>query len=356
MNKWLRSLRVRLIALTIIAVSSVWALVAVGTWNAAHHELEEVLQDRSAEDRKHVADGVADHLLEPMYFALPVLTVLLAVVISLALRPLQALANDVAERGPDRLDPLPDDAVPTEAEPLVQRLNSLFAAITRALDNERRFTADASHELRTPLAALKAQAQVAQQARNDEERQHALRQIVAGCDRATHLVEQMLMLARLDAPRQSDFVTVDLQALAAEVLASCAEASIQHDSPLLLQEPPDTATTVRGDPVLLAVLLRNLVGNAMKHTPEGTAIEIGIQREGGRLILTVCDDGPGIPPTEQVAVLQRFRRGSETTASGSGLGLSIVQRIAELHGASFLLGPKVGAGGTAARLVFDRTS
>ncbi|MCX7146782.1 MAG: ATP-binding protein [Sulfuritalea sp.] len=329
------SLRTRLVGLTLLAVALVWLLTAFVTWREARHELEELLAHppsttvaHFAKERNEVAAEIAGQLLKPMLFALPALAVLLVVAIGFALGPLRQLARDVAERAPNRLDPLPVETLPAEVEPLVARLNSLFADIMRALENERRFTADAAHELRTPLAALKAQAQVALASVDAAERQHALNQILAGCDRATHLVAQLLTLARLDALSRDQMGAVALRPIAEEILAQSAGEAIECHCELVLGEGD---AQVQGDAVLLQSLLRNLVDNALRHS--GAAqVEVSIERQTTHAVLTVSDNGRGIATDDTERVRQRFYRGAGADSSGSGLGLSIVNRIAELHG------------------------
>lgn len=342
------SLRTRLVGLTLLAVASVWLLTAFVTWREARHELEELLAHppsttaaHFAKERNEVAGEIAEQLLKPMLFALPALAVLLVVAIGFALMPLRQLARDVAARAPDRLDPLPIETLPTEVAPLVTRLNSLFADIIRALENERRFTADAAHELRTPLAALKAQAQVALASVDSDERRRALAQILVGCDRAAHLVEQLLTLARLDADPSHPMQDLALRPIAEEVLALSAGEAMAHDCDLVLHEGD---AQVRGDALLLQVLLRNLVDNALRHSG-ATQIEVAVVQQGQRAVLSVNDNGRGIAADERERVRQRFYRSASANSSGSGLGLSIVGRIAELHGGSIeLVQPAAGNG------------
>lgn len=350
------SLRTRLIVLTLLAVASIWLLTAFATWREARHELVELLAHppstsaaHFAREREEVAGEIAEQLLKPMLFALPALAVLLAIAIGFALMPLRQLARDVAERAPDRLDPLPVAALPAEVQPLVARLNSLFADIMRALENERRFTADAAHELRTPLAALKAQAQVALASIDTAERQRALGQILAGCDRATHLVAQLLTLARLDAHSADPLQVVALRPVAEGILAMSAGEAIQKNCDLVLR---DGDADIRGDALLLEVLLRNLVDNALRHSG-ATLIEVSIAQHGGHAVLAVTDNGRGIAHEERERVQQRFYRGTRVGAGdtatkdslGAGLGLSIARRVAELHGGTLdIVGTDCGEG------------
>ena len=348
------SLRARLVLLTTSAVAVVWLATAVVTWRAALHEIEELLdhapasQSHMREQRRELAHEIAEHLLMPMVVALPGLAVVLVVAVGLALRPLRRLADDVGARGPDRLTPIATSGVPREILPLAERLNALFAGIERSLDNERRFTADASHELRTPLAALKAQAQVALGAADSAERTHALGQIVAGCDRATRLVAQLLTLARLDAEVSRELQPVSLRPLAEAVLAEAAGEAIARDCELSLGEHD---ACVRGDAELLQAALRNLVENALRHGG-ARRIHVGIDPDTAGPTLAVADDGSGIPLAEREAVQRRFGRGSGAGSGGSGVGLSIVARIAELHGAGLEIVDGPEGRGVAIRLRF----
>ena len=338
------SLRTRLAGLTLLAVASVWLVTAIFTWREARHELAELLAHppstsaaHISKEREEVAQEIAENLLKPMLFALPALAVLLIIAVGIALAPLRQLARDVSTRAPDHLDPLPAASLPAEVAPLVNRLNSLFADIIRALENERRFTADAAHELRTPLAALKTQAQVALASVDGNERRHALTQILVGCDRATHLVMQLLTLARLDTGAAHPMQALNLRPITEEVLAMSAGEAIERQCELVL---PEGDARIRGDALLLQVLLRNLVDNAIRHSG-GALIEVSITQKDGQAILTVSDNGRGIAANELDRVQQRFYRSTYVPkdghpgtqeSPGSGLGLSIVKRIAELHG------------------------
>jgi two-component system sensor histidine kinase QseC len=362
----MKSLRLRLVLLTTAAVAVVWLLTAIFTWRAALHEIEELLNHPPAtaahmqKERADLAGEIAEHLLKPMLIALPGLALVLVIAVGLSLRPLRRLSDDIAERAPERLTPIDGTEAPREILPLIERLNQLFAEIDRALQNERRFTADAAHELRTPLAALQAQAQVALAATDEATRRHALNQILAACERATRLVAQLLTLARLDAGQAPPMQELGLRALAVDVLAELAGDAIGHDCELVLG---DGDAPVRGDPTLLQAALRNLVENALKH---GAAhqIELSIGNDDGQAVLCVADDGRGIPAAERESVRQRFRRGASADscataaagqslpdATGSGLGLSIVDRIVELHGGALSLSEGPGGRGLAVRIL-----
>ena len=301
--------------------------------------------------RDELAQSVANHLMHPLAVAVPVLGLLIWLSVTAGLLPLGALASQVQRRAPDNLAPLPEPAVPREVAPLVHALNALFERLRTSFEQERRFTADAAHELRTPLAALKTQAQVAQAATSQQALRHALNQIVAGADRATHLLEQLLMLARLDPQASLPAAeSLSLPQLAAASIAQLAPMAADKDVDLA-QESPDAAM-VRGDAALLSVLLRNLLDNAIRYAPAGTEVELSVARAPGEVVLCVSDQGPGIAEHERQRVLERFYRIDRVSGEGSGLGLSIVQRIVELHGATWRLGEGKGGKGLRVEVAF----
>ena len=314
-------------------------------WDESRHYLVQV--GERYELRDELAESVASHLLHPLYFALPALALLIWLAVGAGLAPLAGVAREVGRRAPDNLAPLDEASAPREISPLIGALNALFDRLRTSLEQERRFTADAAHELRTPLAAVKTQAQVAIGATADAERTRALANVVAGTDRASRLVEQLLVLARLDPqtalpPGQ----TVDLQALAQQGVAESAPAAAGKGIEVGLA--PGAAAPVAGDAVLLAVLLRNLLDNAVRYTPPGGEVEVSVRPVDGGVSLTVVDNGPGIPEAERGQVFERFHRVLGSGEAGSGLGLSIVRRIADLHRAGVSL--EAGPGGRGLRV------
>jgi two-component system sensor histidine kinase QseC len=269
------------------------------------------------------------------------------------LRPLAALGRQVAQRDPGTLVALEMGEIPAEVEPLVENLNRLFERVAQLIENERRFTADASHELRTPLAALKIQAQVARAAASAAERTHALDNVIAGCDRATRLVQQLLTLARLDPDGlASKAESCDLQALARAAVAELAQFAYSKNVELDLAD--GAAVEAVGHAGLIAIVLRNLIDNAVRYSPQGGSVQVRAAATAGAATLTVTDQGPGIPADERSKVGQRFYRILGSEESGSGLGLSIVKRIAELHGASLALGEGEQGKGLSVTLRFTR--
>lgn len=287
--------------------------------------------------RDRAALEVAVQTVLPLVLIVPVLILFIYLSIKRALRPLDLLAREVSTRSPDNLAALPGKRIPTEARPLVNAINRLFQRVDRTLDNERRFTADAAHELRTPLAALKVQTQVARLGGDSPVREHALQQIEAGVDRASRLVEQLLRLARLD-PLSSppSNLPVDLGRLVDETIASARAAQPQATQEIR-QVVPETPSIVRGDADLLQIALRNLIDNALRYSPPDCQICIEIRQDGGAFVLDVRDDGPGVAPAILARLGERFFRGQPGSSEGNGLGLAIVARIAELHGARLQL-------------------
>jgi len=286
--------------------------------------------------RNQLINHIALRQSMPLLLALPLLGVLISFGIHRALLPLRMLTRAVAKRAPDSLEPVVEQDIPAEIQPLVAALNHLFARLDAAFENERRFTADAAHELRTPLAALKVQAQVAQRSTDHQQRQEALNSVVRGVDRATRLVEQLLTLARLDPQLGfTETERVDLYPLAVEVLADLDQQA--HARQMELSLEGDESVAVKGQSDSLRMLMTNLADNALRHSPPGGKVRLTLARMDNRITLLVDDSGPGISDEEREQVFQRFYRGREVNTSGSGLGLSIVKRIADLHQATITL-------------------
>ncbi len=287
--------------------------------------------------RKALTHNIALRTLLPIIIALPLLAAVIWFGVGRAMGPLIKLAKQVENRAPSHLQPVESYGVPAEAKPLVDSLNRLFQRLERAFDSERRFTADAAHELRTPLAGLKAQAQVALRSSSEVNRQKALRLLEQGVDRATHLVQQLLTLARLDP----DHVLTETQNVDLATMTHHAHRDLEfiaQEKRIELSVGETFSWPVQGHADALAILMRNLVDNAVRYTPIGGKVEISMVRESAGVLVRVADSGPGIPADERDKVFKRFYRALGTEAPGSGLGLSIVQRIAELHRATLVLG------------------
>lgn len=300
--------------------------------------------------REELAVHIAGRLLLPALFGLPLLGAWIWFATRRGLAPIGVIAAQVAGRAPGHLDPVVPVEAPQEIRPLLDAMNVQFGRVAALLDMERRFTADAAHELRTPLAAIAAQARVAQRARDAAEREHALDQLVAGAGRASHLIEQLLTLARLDPAVGLPLEMVRLDTLAAEVCADHGAAALERRIVLELDAPQPAGLSAND--ALLRILLRNLLDNALRYTPPGGKVGVGVTAGAVGVTLSVSDSGPGIPAAERENALRRFHRLAGQETEGSGLGLSIVARIAELHGARLELADGIGAPGLAVRVIF----
>lgn len=264
------------------------------------------------------------------FLSLPLLLWLIARGIRRGLMPLDLLAGELAARNAQSLQPV-SEQVPAETLPLVQSLNALLARVAESLAREQRFTADAAHELRSPLAALKVQAEVLAMSSDEAEQQHHLGNIHESIDRANRLTEQLLTLARLD-PMQAlpDAQPIDWQRSAHQALQSVNLQAREKRVQLKLEcacgfgqvFPP------LGNEVLLQLMLRNLLDNAIRYSPPNSHVTLTLAANG----LSVCDEGPGIAAEHLPRIRERFYRLPGQSQQGSGLGLSIVERIADLHG------------------------
>ena len=271
-------------------------------------------------------------ILKPMAWALPLLALGIWWAVRGSVQPLGRLGHAVAARQPQSLESLSTAGVPPEVLPLVTALNELFERMARLLATEQQFTADAAHELRTPIAGIRMQAQVAQGATNTQERATALQATVQGCDRATRLVEQLLQLARLDAEATPDRSSTPLADVARQVAADLQATAERRQQRIVLREPMAPDVHIPLPEPLARVLLRNLLDNALRYSPEGAEVQLQINELGdGHAQLSVEDSGPGLTPDDQARLGERFFRVLGTGQSGSGLGWSIIQRIARLH-------------------------
>jgi two-component system sensor histidine kinase QseC len=301
------------------------------TWARKRRYLIQVGEERAARDR--LAASVGANVLQPIVLALPLLGVLVWLGVRWGTRPLAALRAQVVQRDPDNLAPLEVVDAPVEVAPLAESLNRLLARVRVSIEGERRFTADAAHELRTPVAAVRAHAEVARAASTEAERRAALDNILAGCDRAAHAIDQLLTLARLDPGHAGGHrEPCDLREAAKRAVADVAPMAVARGVEVELTDGPPV--TVAGNAGLLAIMARNLVDNAVRYSGPGGSARVEVVQDGAMPRLVVSDQGPGIAPADRPAMGQRFHRLASGSEAGAGLGLSIVRRIAELHGAA----------------------
>lgn len=289
-----------------------------------------------ASERESLARETASSLIAPALLLLAVIAGLLTLALRRGLAPLSHTAHEVTSRDADLLAPISIDTQPRELHPLVHAINGLLARLGSALAVQRDFVADAAHELRTPIAALRLQLQLLERAHSETQRRAALAELAAGIARAQHLVEQLLQLSRVGpeglAPQREH---VHLAGVARSAVVQFSARAEHQDVDLGAETAGDPE--VRGDSQQLAILLNNLVDNALRHTPAGGRVDVVACTLRGHPCLQVRDSGPGIAPAERERVFDRFYRATGTLGEGSGLGLAIVQAIAQRHGAQVTL-------------------
>ncbi len=285
------------------------------------------------ESRQSILWAVMRSMMFPLMFALPLLGLAVWWSVRTGLAPLHSLGLQLSRRPPQSMEAVPLQGLPDELQPLVQELNSLFERIGRMVETERRFTADAAHELRTPIAAIRAQAQVALGAVHDaEQRNHALRSTLQGCDRITRLVEQLLTLARLEGQQADMQQAVDLGAVCRQVIGDLVPAALGRQQTIELDA--EIPCIVSANEVLVGVLVRNLVDNALRYSPVGAKVVASVQCSASGVELCVQDSGPGMSDEDMLRLGERFYRVLGNDQPGSGLGWSIVRRLAHVFGAS----------------------
>ena len=304
-------------------------------------EERQLIVGEPQQNQLKIAQELSEHLGETALWAFLLLLPLLFLAIRQGLKPLKLVTAELAQRKPNNLNPL-NVAVPCEISPLRDRLNTLFAQVSETLARERRFTADAAHELRTPLAGLRVQIELAQSSPRTEIRQKALGRALAGVDRTTRLVSQLLALSRLEHGELPHFEAISLPDLARTALL---EADLPADETHLVIH---NSRPLVGQAVLLGLLLRNVLDNARHYAGVGAQIQIHI--DGARLRIT--DNGQGVSDADLVRLGERFYRPPGQAQPGVGLGLSIVRRIADLHGAQLTFS-NLPEGGFCVEVIFN---
>lgn len=305
----------------------------------------QVAQDLAV--RQRMAGGLALRTAAPVLWLAPGLMLAVGWLVRRSLAPVARVRAQLASRSADDLAPVAESGLPEELQPLVHEFNALLARLGQAFEVQQRFVADAAHELRSPLAALKLQVQGLRRAEDEQARERTLARLEAGIERATRLVSQLMELARQQARAAEGAVPVvlDLAQLARQMVAEAAADAQARTQDLGFAGPE--ALSVRGHPDALRLLLRNLIENAIKYTPAGGRIEVGVGMDEphGTAWLSVEDSGPGIPEAERTRVLERFYRLPDAPSTGSGLGLAIAQSVAQGHGSGLQLDASPALGG-----------
>lgn len=283
------------------------------------------------DERAELASTMATLTMLPLFITLPFLLALLWWLISAGLSPLRQVAQAISERHPANLSPLNLSIKAEELAPLVGEINRLMHTLADTIEREKQFTNEAAHELRTPLAVLRIHSENVMTAEDDASREQALRKMLLALDRSDRLIRQLLTQARIDNQQTPELARLDLSALLQSTLANLAPLALKKGQQLSLEGAEHLQ--VMGQAVLLDLMFGNLIDNALRYTPEGGEIAVVIEVEGNRVRVDVRDSGPGIPTAALSRLCERFYRVNPQQGDGVGLGMAIVRRIAELHGA-----------------------
>ena len=296
-----------------------WLLIEVG----------ETMEKRSQLSNKIIASVIL-----PQFVIIPLAVVLVWFGLSQGLRPLTRLRERIEARREADLSPIAARRVPEELRPLTEAFNAMLARMQHNMEVQRRFIADAAHQMRTPLTGLKIQAQQAMRESDPAQLRHALTQIATSVDRASHLVNQLLALARAEASEHSQqaLIPIDLDQLLHEIIENWVMRALEKDIDLGYE--PAGKINILGNAFLLREMINNLVDNALRYThPEGR-VTCRVLAQCDFAVLEIEDNGIGISDEEAQLVFDRFYRVDGTGVEGSGLGLAIVREIAELHSAA----------------------
>lgn len=308
------------------------------------------------EERDEDVEEIVWTFLYPVLTQLPFVLILAYFALGRGLKPLRSISETIGLKDSSNLSPIGMERVPKEIRSVVDSLNQLLQRLDEALKVQRQFTADAAHELRTPLAAIQIHIDNLERSENEAERKESLDKLRESVKRSTHMVQNLLTLAR-QQPEASEmlFQKVDLNHLlktvADEYLLFAEEKNISLT--VLAEEQP---AFVEGDEHSLGILIENLLQNAILYTQDGGRVEAGLVKDGHTLILSVCDNGLGIAEEDRTRIFDRFYRVLGTKTTGSGLGLSIVKAIADKHNAHISVTGNNGDKGTRFSVSFHRCS
>lgn len=328
--------------------NQLWHVFSIGTENGDY-----VIHVGQRDDIRHkLVESLVSQELLAMLLALPVLGLVIWLIVNRTLRPVNQLKEQLASREVGHLQPLSLDKLPEEVVPMVQQINTLFVLLEQAFANERNFTSDASHELQTPLAGLMTQLQVAQKTRDEGMRVQALQKCQLAVWRMTHMVQQLLTLSRVQHHNALlNKQKVDVNQALIGVITDIEYSA--HEKHIEIELNGEENVAIEANLQLLNILLRNLLDNAIKYTPPGGKVYISFGQDT-QAWLRIEDTGPGVMDEDYQRITQRFYRCVETaqTADGSGLGLSIVQRIIRLHDADISFS-KAAMGGLQVSIRFN---
>lgn len=305
--------------------------------------------------RKELEGRITQDSVFVMLITYPFLGLLVWIIIGRGLDSIKKVTREIRRRAPTHLAPLEFVGVPKEIQPFIDELNELFLRLREGFEREKRFAADAAHELKTPLAALRTYSQLAMKSKTEDERNAALEKIISSVKRSTHIVQQLLTLSRMVPEASlSELQDLDLRAIATEIISDLVPKAVKKDTEIEFVAQED-AVEMQGSETAIGILVRNLVDNAIRYTPAGSSVKVEVMQRPNSAVLIVTDNGPGIPKELRARVFERFFRVLGTSASGSGLGLGIVQQIAQLHKARVILDTPESGQGLEVTVVFPRS-
>lgn len=307
-----------------------------------------IIVAQPSQRRQLVANKLTQDSIYILLITYPILGFLIWMIVGKALAPVSRITGQLRHRKAAYLEPVDMRDVPSEVKPLVNELNSLFVRLSDSFEREKRFAGDAAHELRTPLAVMSAQTQVAMRADDPKDRKEALKKLLNGVERSSHIIHQLLTMSRM-APQASlhEATDMDLTQAATDTISDLIQSALNKNIDLGMDAPEHLI--IQCNNVAIAILLRNIVDNAIRYTPDGGVVSLDIK--GKKIlnkryaIITVTDTGPGIPEELRERVFERFFRVVGNKAQGSGLGLGIVKQIVALHGGSVELNTPAGGKG-----------
>jgi two-component system sensor histidine kinase TctE len=311
--------------------------------------LVQVAETKSKRDR--IADEIIATMMLPQMLIVLLAGLMVYYGVRWGLKPLDRLKHAIEQRSHRDLSDVPIEDSPREVQPLLHSMNDLLHRLRDSIAQQKRFTADVSHQLRTPLAGIKTQAEVALRETDLERIHHALEWIRSGTVRLSHLVNQLLALARVEpgAGREIHFQELDLAKLARDTTAEWVTTALSRQIDLGF-ETTQKHVPINGNALMLQELISNLLDNAVRHTPLHGKITVIVTADEDQATLMVEDNGPGIPLDEREQIFERFYRLPESTGEGCGLGLAIVREIALMHHGKVNIESGAGGGGTMVKL------
>ncbi len=302
--------------------------------------------------RRDVIREVYNGVIIPVIIQFPVLGLLVWLFVGYGFRPLERVSTLIQSRTANFMEPISTEDVPKEIQTLVLALNDLLSRLKVSLETQRQFTADAAHELRTPLTAVRLQLDLLKRADKPEDRIEAVETLERGVDRSIRLVQQLLELARQEPENENRVLAkIEIDPILQNAIL---ESRIVAERKAISINPSFGHVVIIGDAASLAVLIGNVLTNALAYTHIGGEVSVKTYQDSGNPVLEIADNGTGIAKQDHARVFDRFYRVAGTGTTGSGLGLSIVKNIAERHGATIELSAGIGGKGTSFRFVFPK--